>query len=388
MSSNSSFTFASNNILATASTESDASHQNFHFPKLAIRLDRSNYSLWRSTVRSALEAFGLDSFLTDTSQPTPTVVIPAIPPLDPANSSTAVPEQIIQNPDFAPWIKRDRLILLWIRSTLTTPLLGMVARASTSAEAWCILARTFHAQTGARQMHLRQQLQTLTKGSLSVLEYFEKKRAIVDSLSECMCDISDADFVAYLLYGLGSQYGAFRSALSMRTEPLSSDELLGLLLQEEQRLEEETMSLSLPSANAVSRSGGRSNRVDRSTNNRMEHDRSLANDYSSDRIRLQCQICKKSGHEALNCYQRLNLRDFPATNRNATAKLRPAGKSAFVASSSSPSDVGDPWFVDSGATHHVTADLSKLNLQSNYEGNDRLMVGDEPAGTDHPQRNR
>ncbi|KAL8166346.1 hypothetical protein V2J09_007845 [Rumex salicifolius] len=179
-------------------------------------------------------------------------------------------------------------------------------------------------------MHLRHQLQTLSKGSMSVLGYFEKKRAIADALLECLCPVSDEDFVAYLLYGLGSQYNAFRSTLAIRVEPVSSSDLL---LKEEQLWR-----------------------------------------LLSRRPKTQCQLCKRNGHAALNCFNRLNLNDFPVTNRKAAAQLQRGGKSAHFASSGGPSDIVDPWVIDSGASHHVTSDISNLNLQTNYGGNDKLVV--------------
>ena len=36
----------------------------------------------------------------------------------------------------------------------------------------------------------------------------------------------------------------------------------------------------------------------------------------------------------------------------------------------------DPaWYADSGATNHVTSDLSNLSLHSEYQGGDRLAIG-------------
>lgn len=236
----------------------------FHFPNFAIRLDRTNYALWRNTVLSALEAFDLDALLNKTSQPPAT--IPASP-ATPSDGPPPAPLPDISNPEHAIWKKKDRLVLLWLRSTLSIPLLGSVTRATTAAEAWAILAQSFHAQSKARQMHLRRSLQTLTKGSLSILDFFEKKRSMADALAASLCEIPDDDLVAYILYELDAAYGPFRAALSMRVEPVSSDELLGLLLHEEQRLEEETQNLVLtapPTANVATgnhskqSSGGRS----------------------------------------------------------------------------------------------------------------------------------
>lgn len=42
-----------------------------------------------------------------------------------------------------------------------------------------------------------------------MLEYVEKKRALVDALVESLCIILDEDPMAYILFGLVSQYGAF-----------------------------------------------------------------------------------------------------------------------------------------------------------------------------------
>jgi hypothetical protein len=34
------------------------------------------------------------------------------------------------------------------------------------------------------------------------------------------------------------------------------------------------------------------------------------------------------------------------------------------------------WLLDSGASHHVTADLDNLSLHSPYNGHDDVMIGD------------
>lgn len=45
----------------------------------------------------------------------------------------------------------------------------------------------------------------------------------------------------------------------------------------------------------------------------------------------------------------------------------------FVAAQSSFSDPS--WFVDSGATNHITSNLSNLSLHTPYNGGDRVTVG-------------
>ncbi|KAL8151049.1 hypothetical protein V2J09_020857 [Rumex salicifolius] len=86
----SSSAIGSTTVLGAASADSTSMNQSFSFPGLAIRLDRKNYSLWPSTLHSALEAYALDTFLTDVDPPPATVDIPAVRPTDPVNPTTGV----------------------------------------------------------------------------------------------------------------------------------------------------------------------------------------------------------------------------------------------------------------------------------------------------------
>lgn len=59
----------------------------------------------------------------------------------------------------------------------------------------------------------------------------------------------------------------------------------------------------------------------------------------------------------------------PPPNRN-TQKPQANTVSLSAASTSSP------WLLDSGASHHVTANLNNLSLHAPYDGIEELVVGD------------
>lgn len=67
-------------------------------------------------------------------------------------------------------------------------------------------------------MALKNQIQSLMKGSLSIHEYVEQKRTIADDLSENLHPISNEDLVGHILNGLDSSYGPFVTPFMMRTE--------------------------------------------------------------------------------------------------------------------------------------------------------------------------
>ncbi|KAH0661799.1 hypothetical protein KY284_026730 [Solanum tuberosum] len=96
---------------------------------------------------------------------------------------------------------------------------------------------------------------------------------------------------------------------------------------------------------------------------------SRSNNRQSKRC-VQCQICGKNNHDARNCYNRSNEKDFPPTRQTPSRSIP---KQAHLAS---PLAIVDPaaWYFDSGATHHVTSDMANLSLQT-YTGNDGLAVG-------------
>lgn len=74
-----------------------------------------------------------------------------------------------------------------------------------------------------------------------------------------------------------------------------------------------------------------------------------------------CQICGKEGHGAERCFKRFN-RDY---NYNS-----PPQKS--VSSATNSYGVDTNWYMDSGATDHITGDLEKLTTRDRYHGGDQV----------------
>ena len=74
--------------------------------------------------------------------------------------------------------------------------------------------------------------------------------------------------------------------------------------------------------------------------------------------RPTCQLCKKKGHEVVDCWHRFE-EDFQPDVKTAGATHTNYG-------------VDTNCYADSGATNHITAELEKLTVRDNYKGVDKV----------------
>ncbi|KAD2804381.1 hypothetical protein E3N88_37758 [Mikania micrantha] len=90
----------------------------------------------------------------------------------------------------------------------------------------------------------------------------------------------------------------------------------------------------------------------------------------------KCQLCFKQGHSLTSCYSfkkqypHINL---PPISRHSTSKPQ----AHLMAPNTTSQPHSSPhWLFDSGASHHITNDLSALSLHAPYDGTEELVIGD------------
>ncbi|KAL9404838.1 hypothetical protein Peur_001810 [Populus x canadensis] len=86
-----------------------------------------------------------------------------------------------------------------------------------------------------------------------------------------------------------------------------------------------------------------------------------------------CLICKRDGHQALDCFNRMNYL-FHGCHP-------PTELAAMVAEANTTYLNQHQWYADSGANVHVTSDLANLATFQPYDGDHSVGVGN---GTRHP----
>jgi hypothetical protein len=321
---------------------------------LPVKLDRTNYILWRSQVDNVVFANGFEDFI---------------------DGSSVCPEKELSpgvlNPAFIAWRRQDRTILSWIYSSLTPPIMAQIIGHNSSHCAWKALEKTFSSSSRARIMQLRLELQSTKKGSMTMIDYFMKVKAVADSLAAIGEPVSEQDQVMNLLGGLGSDYNAVVTAINIRDDKISIEVVHNMLLAFKHRLEQQSSieQISTMTANYASsssnRGGGRTY-----TGSRGQHYNPNISNYrgrsrggryrqtgrynSNNSEKPQCQLCGKFGHTAQACYHRFDI-SYQSPQSSGNSSLITGNQTfipAMVASLNTIAD--DTWYLDSGASHHLT----------------------------------
>ena len=173
--------------------------------------------------------------------------------------------------------------------------------------------------------------------------------------------LEDDEIMSYMLTGLDEDYESVVSAVAAPVEPITLGELYTQLIAHEQRLEMRSGG-SNSSANSASRgsrwnNGNNSNRGRGILSRGGSGQNQKGGGCQQNRVPFQagdfCQIRTKEGHAATDCFKRFNS--------SYTGKSQ---KSVSAATSSYGVDTN--WYMDSGATDHITSELEQLTVRDRY----------------------
>ncbi|OMO79651.1 hypothetical protein CCACVL1_13538 [Corchorus capsularis] len=372
LSSSSSSGHTTTSSLGFSLSTSNAATTNFNHP-VQVRLDRNNFLLWRSQLLPVIRGHNLVGFIDGTlSCPSQTILNTSTD-----GSASSETPSLVQNPQFAAWQRQDQLLLGWILSSLTEPVLAQVVGCTTSHSLWTSLEKLYANQSRNRIMQLRLELQTTKKKNLSISDYLQKLKTVVDNLAIADHPVSDQDLILQILAGLGPEYDSLVVSVSTRSETVTMDDLHSLLLGYEYRLEQHTLAEPI-TANIATKTNSSSSRPPhnqergrgsfrsrgrgRGRSNTSFNSNASTGNFTN---RPQCQVCSKFGHSALDCFHRFD---------HGYQSTQTTNSSALMASSSTVTQ-DDDWYPNSGASNHLTADLSNMSIHSEYQGHDRVKVG-------------
>nr|GEV51536.1 ribonuclease H-like domain-containing protein [Tanacetum cinerariifolium] len=132
------------------------------------------------------------------------------------------------------WKKLDSLIKVWIYGTISTSLLQTVLKKNVTAQnVWKSLEDLFHDNKEARDMELHEELRSLELGTLSIAEYFKRIKVVSDLLSNIKSPVDEKNLVMYAVNGLGDKYDHVASIIRHSKNSLTLLETRSMLPLEE-----------------------------------------------------------------------------------------------------------------------------------------------------------
>ncbi|KAH9762092.1 retrovirus-related pol polyprotein from transposon RE1 [Citrus sinensis] len=360
------------------------------------KLDRTNYLVWRAQIRASIIANGLEGFIKGESL-CPNRFLSSYE--NAASRSEAQSSSRRENPAYIDWKKADKLLQSWMLSSMI----------------WEKLAEMFMSQSKARYMPLKMQIQTIKKGAMSVSDYFNKMKKIADNLAISGSPLASTDFIMHLFTGLDDNYESLVTTILARLEKdsLTVEEVYSLMLSHETRVEMSKgkvqnelmhdMSANFSqkgqnynkfnNANQRGFNGGNFTGIDNGKGgyNNM-YGRGYGGFYGAAIGVPRYTAPMFQGNVA---YQNANVmypQGFPViqglpdqyngaiatpfANYGVIPPTVPNAQIAPTAPVAGYEVVANPaWYIDSGATNHVTKEAGIFSSYSVYHGFDKLHVG-------------
>ncbi|TXG59671.1 hypothetical protein EZV62_014244 [Acer yangbiense] len=221
----------------------------------AIKLDRNNYTLWKTMVTTVIKGHRLDGYLFGT-RPCPPEFIPTE-----ITAQGATGFGLRLNPNYEQWVVNDHLLMGWLYGSMTESVATQVMGCSTSANLWTALENLYGAHSKSKMNAVRTSIQTIRKGTISMEEYLKQMKSWADVLAIAGDPYPEPLLISNVLSGLDADYMPIVVLIESR-ESISWQELQDTLLSYDSKLEHINSLNKIagaPFANFVTSRGGNSN---------------------------------------------------------------------------------------------------------------------------------
>ncbi|XP_060965620.1 uncharacterized protein LOC133034535 [Cannabis sativa] len=323
-----------------------------------MKLDRHNFPVWKTMVFTIIRGHRLEGFINGKRVCPEEFITSGTPETTDYN--------VIVNPDYENWLVHDQLLMGWLYGSMTEGIASEVMGCQSAYSLWTALENLFGAYSRAHTDDLRTKLQTTRKGSTSMTDYLKQKRMWADSLALAGEPYPERHLVSNVLSGLEIEYLSIVSLIEARSET-SWQELQSILLSFDNRLERLTATppahknLNSPSPNIAHKPTGAEAPC---TQTEVEEADLAARRQLAKSVASMATLPQR-------CYNR-----YDESYMGHQPPGEPQQDKQFNALVATPQILNDDsWYVDSGASNHLTAEEGQMSNKSVYGGSsDRKVV--------------
>ena len=189
---------------------------------VTVKLDHTNYLMWKFQIIGILDAYSLLDHLGDpTSCPSQFV-------LDHHDLKT---QEV--NPLYLQWKTRDKTLFSLISSTLSPLAISLVMGQTTASGIWRVILNRYTSISRFSIVNLKRELHRIKKNSDSITQYLQKIKEARDKLVSVGVFIDDEEILQIVLQGLPSDFHSFTSAMLTKNEAVRFEELHTLMKSED-----------------------------------------------------------------------------------------------------------------------------------------------------------
>ncbi|KAK9181029.1 hypothetical protein WN944_024166 [Citrus x changshan-huyou] len=305
-----------------------------------VKLDQTNYLVWKTQVLASIIRNGLEGLING-GNPCPAQFLSES--MAESSRSSVIAVRQIKNPEYIQWKKTNKLLQSWLFSSMMDNMLIMI-------------------QTGKNE-------------SLSISDYFNKTKKISDTLAIGGNTLSSNEFIMHILAGLDDSYESLVTNVLTRLgkENITVEELFSMLLSQEIRLEMSSIMHSFLDKEGVIQvvlGLEVANSLEEIMEEALEEPPMqpsfvypAANMYAGN-ASLNSEQAFIDSTQGTAAASHVNPNAFIAISQGAAAA--PLANYNVVADSA--------WYIDSGATNHVTQDADIFLSCSRYTGQEHRII--------------
>ncbi|KAI3724612.1 hypothetical protein L2E82_36395 [Cichorium intybus] len=280
--------------------------------------------------------------------------------------------------EYEAWAEIDAIVLQWIYGTLSDDLLVRVlVTESTAYEAWSRIKAIFLNNKGSRATALEHEFNNLTLKSMPSLEaYCQKLKELGSQLNDVDCPVNDQRLVLQLVRGLPAEYDTVASYIN---QSLPTWETACSMLELEHHRQSARESMSHPTAMAAVSS--ELPPASPNYNNRRRPNNSPGQKRSNNPSSGTPSTGPRHGTGWTSPWAGPPASSFwptptgtPASSKSGPRSPAPAANQANLSAfdplepiqlgealqTMTMDPVDDQWYMDSGATNHLTGDQGKI----------------------------